>query len=226
MKKIVRIGKYHKNKLWLMMTAGCFALLILSYIFPKYSYITSAYNVLEDPEEEKIYIPLKVGTQVVYEMTTPGRPLFGFQPLIVSSSGERLQGDLVLRVTTSQEKELISETRYNLSDVDVEQYVYIPLSDFNKCNGTILLTLTYEGSSTEVFPNLIANHNMQTNSKTILNGKPMKGSLLTYHVYQKASYPLVYDLQILTLLFACVTVVAGINKNDKKQEQKYNKEET
>jgi len=225
MKKIVQILKGHKNKICVMMTAGCFALLILSYIYPKYSFITSAYNVMEAPEEERILIPMTAGTQLVYEMTTPNRPLFGIQPLIMNESGEVLPGDLIIRVMNTEEKEIISETIWNLSDLQGEQFVYIPLKDYKKCQGTIQILISYEHDESGLVPVFVANHNMETGSKTIVNGEEMEGSLLSYHVYRKASYPLVYDLQILTLLFAGVSVI-GVMKGNAEQKSKKQKKES
>lgn len=224
-KKIKKNINQHISLLIWIMTAGCFALLIVSYVFPKKTYITSAYNVLLGEDDQRFEIPLAPGNIITYEMTTPGKPLFGFQPLVTKKQAIIETGCIVFRIYSRdsyyKEGDYITEFRHNLVDISNEQYIFMPTPNYQLCNGNIIIEIFYDnvGVEGQYYPYLVASDTDKVRAITYENGIKTNGSLMCYHVYLKNNYPLVYDMQILLVfLLAIAMTITGYKKYGKDKE--------
>lgn len=210
--------------IWVMV-AGCLALLIVSYLFPKESFITSAYNVLLGEEDKRFDLSMDPGKVITYEMTTAGKPLFGFQPFITKHDATIEKGDIVFQIYNKDsyyhKGKYFSKIYYPLADISNEQYIYVSIPEYELCDGNIIIEIFYEedGAKGQDYPCLVANDNHIVKAITYENGMKIDGSLVCYHVYLKKDYPLVYDMQILFVFFLAIAMtITGCKKHGKETQ--------
>lgn len=224
-KKIINFINRHICLMIWIITAGCLALLIISYLFPKKSFVTSAYNVLLEEGESQFLIALEPGNVITYEMITAGKPLYGFQPLVTKNQSIIDTGYIVFRIYSRDayynQGEYLTELRHNLIDIIDEQYIFMPTPNYELCNGNIVIEIFYDNDGKEVqsYPYLVASNNNTVKAITYENGLKTNGSLMCYHVYLKNNYPLVYDMQILLIFFLAIAMtITGCKKYGQDKE--------
>lgn len=202
----------NKNIMWILpaITAGLFALLLFCILVPKKVIDTYKINVAEEEGDKEYLIPMEKEVPIIYEMNTGNRPMRGIHIAVAKNGGLFEKGAIVCNIFSKDKNSLVSENSYALNQGEDIQYVYIPFSDYEACSGAIEIQFTYdsEGNTANESPGLLANGRAVKDTVTKVEGEAIKGSLKTMYVYTHNTYPLVYDLRILTLLFfaACMTV--------------------
>lgn len=216
-----RIFIYIQNSItWILpaVTAGCILLLIASYRFPNQVLDTYTMNMEEEDDTEKM-IPLNEGKTVSLVMNTGMRPLKGIQVGINKQGGIFLEGAFLYCVYGADNHELLSSNSYNLSEGLDLQYVYLPLTDYEKCDGDIIIEFSYDSQSNETeTPALMANELPVEGVQTLVDGKITKDSLKGYYVYTHNTYPFVYDLKICVFFFFAVSMAVDYSAFGKKKK--------
>lgn len=201
-----------------ILTLLCFAGFIGSLLFPKKVLDTYSINVSEEEGDEEFLIPLNDGTSVYYELNTAGRPMKGIQPGI-SRQGASLEGvSLCYQVyehsadRQSRLGKLLSDNKYQVSEGDDIQYVYLPFADSEACVGDIIIRFYCEGLSGEAVPALLANHTLIDHTTTVIGSRILDGSLKVMYVYTHDTYPLLYDFRLMTCVFLAASMTVSYPK--------------
>lgn len=205
-----------KNITWILpaITAGLFALLLFSILVPKKVIDTYKTNVTEEEGDKEYLIPMEQEVPIIYEMNTGSRPMRGIHIAVAKNGGAFEKGAIICNIFSKDKNVLVSENRYVLYQGEDIQYVYIPFSDYEACSGAIEIQFIYdsEGNTANESPGLLANGRTVKDTVTKVDGQTIKGSLKTMYVYTHNTYPLVYDLRILTLLFFAASMTIPFKK--------------
>lgn len=187
--------------------------LILSYVKPRQALDTYEINMQENNDYN---IEIDKATTVEYYCDTGEKPLNGVQMGITRQGHEYTDGRIVCTVFKADDKSVLGSVSQNLNEILQVQYVYFPFTQMTQYSGNIIISFTYEGNDTE-YPAIIANDNTTENSKTLVNGREISGSLKAYYIYSHNTYPLVFDLKIFLAIFITVffTLPFGNKKNQK-----------
>lgn len=198
-------------------TLGLALLLVLSYIFPKQVIDTYKMNMDEEYAEE--LLALEEGSTISYTMNTGARPMKGIQPAISKQGGSFTDGILRYRVYLAQDDILVSDNAYALREGEDLQYVFLPFSDFERCQGDIRIDFLYEsGQDGNSAPAFLINSYRKEGTSTAVNGELLEGGLKGYSVYTHDTYPLVYDLKILICLFLAASMTVNFSRKKKSGE--------
>ena len=212
-----------------MITLFCLAGFIGSLIFPNEVLDTNRVNTEES--EEDFYISFLQGAEpveIAYEMTTEARPLKGVQ-VGIHKNGSTLAGaNLIYRVYVKQGNEetsynLVSENVYDLGSQTYDfQYVYLPFSSSDLCQGDVRITFCYEsGSGEETAPALRVNSTQLENTETSYRAAEeetiVEGGLLISYIYSHDTYPFLYDFRILTFVFLAASMTLSYKKPERKK---------
>lgn len=214
-----------------MITLFCLAGFIGSLIFPNEVLDTNTANMEETDSD--FYLPLgqeKGQVEVSYEMTTEARPLKGIQ-IGIHKNGEQLEGaNLIYRVYVKNQEQkdasyrLVSENVYDLGSQTYDfQYVYLPFSASESCQGQVLITFAYEpgeNADEKTFPSLRANQTQLESTITAYavdeNKEIVEGGLMVSYIYSHDTYPFLYDFRILTFVFLAASMSLSYKKPEKK----------
>lgn len=211
-----------------MITLFCLAGFIGSLVFPNEVLDTNRANTEES--EEDFYISFLRGeepVEIAYEMTTEARPLKGVQ-VGIHKNGSALAGaNLIYHVYVKQgdgSYKLVSENAYDLGSQTYDfQYVYLPFSSSDLCEGKVKITFCYQpaaGNTTDKAPALRVNATLLENTVTKYIVKKqeqiVEGGLLISYIYSHDTYPFLYDFRILTFVFLAATMTLSYKKPEKK----------
>ncbi|MCR5281952.1 MAG: hypothetical protein K6E18_01140, partial [Lachnospiraceae bacterium] len=182
-----------------------------SLIFPNSVLDTIHVNMQEEEGEDVILLPLSYEYPILYRVDTQGRPLQGVQPGIHKRGWDQ-QGQR-LRYTVFVGGQIVSENVYEISEGFDEQFVYLPFADPDACTGKLEIAFLLEADTKaepEMCAALEANHTEVKDYETVVYDEladevgacSLKGSL----IYSHNTYPLLYDMRILTFLFLAVSM--------------------
>lgn len=204
MKTTHSILNFIQNKIHIILPSITFllaVLLICSYLIPKKVIDTYQINITEEEGDTERLIPLE-DSVITYHMNTGSRPIMGIH-IGVAKNGNAYDTAAIICNVYTKEGTLVSENGYLLRQGEDMQYIYIPFENYEQCFGEITMEFTYEsGSDTGVTsPGILANGKELTDAYTEVDGRRVEGNMKTIYIYTHDTYPLVYDLRILTALF-------------------------
>ncbi len=222
-----------------LITVGVALLLVASWLLPNRVLDTYEMN-LTGSEDKEWMIALSEGSDVSYTMNTGNRPLRGIQPGISLQGGQFAEGQIRCQVYTEPSHTLVSDNAFPLSELTHNMqanldagadpalsmeamYTYIPFTDYQACEGDIVLVFTYESRGEQpsafagvdagevIVPGILVNSVQKDQTKTSVDGEILEGGLCGYTVYTHNTYPLLYDLRLLfvVLLAASMAVSLG-----------------
>lgn len=205
-----------------LVTLLLFIGLIISLLVPKKVIDTYKVNVTEEEGDTEVMIDLPAESELVHTMNTGSRPMLGIQIAISKNGSTYTNSVLSCEVYQTGTENLLSKNEYSLAQGEELQYIYIPFADYEKCMGTISIRFQYIDRDGNIgAPAILANGSSITGSGTIVNGAKYPGNIKCMYVYTHDTYPLVYDLRILFLMFLAATMTASIpGYFHKKGEQK------
>lgn len=188
--------------------------LIFSYVFPNEVIDTYAVNM---NEETQYKIPLDKESYIEYYLNSGIKPMIGIQLGISKEGSEFSDGKLVYEVYNS-DMQLLGAKELLLKDIYDIQYVYMPFDGMGECNGDLYLKLYYTGSDA-ASPAILANKTELEDAKTLVSGKEIEGNIMSCYIYSHNTYPLVFDLKIVLVMFIAVfcTLEGGIFKKNKQK---------
>ncbi|MEG1876062.1 MAG: hypothetical protein RRX92_08670 [Lachnospiraceae bacterium] len=213
---------------WILpaITAGLFVLLLFNMMVPKAVIDTYKINMVEEEGDKEYLLPLEVGQSILYQVDTGSRPMMGIHVGVSKNGGTFQTGELICTVSKTGEasEQPISETHIALAPLQELQYVYFPFEDYEACQGVIQISFRYDAQGTlGEYPSLLANGRQVVGANThkitisATDGMPEKnllldGNLKTMYIYTHDTYPLVYDLRILTLSFFAASMMLSYPK--------------
>lgn len=202
--------KIQQNIAWILplLTIGILVLLIFSYLVPKKVIDTYKTNITEENGDTEYLIPLNKETTIIYHMNTGSRPIMGMH-IGVSKNGNTFTEETIhCDIFTDNQKTQVSSNVYALNQGQDIQYVYLPFQNYEACMGNITIIFTYQSSNqtSDYYPSLLANGKEITNAYTQINGNKIEGNIKSIYIYTHDTYPLVYDLRILFVLFAAASM--------------------
>lgn len=202
------ISKIKSGAVLPVLTAALAVALVISMLVPKEVIDTYKINVLEEEGDGEYILPLKQQETLSYSMNTGSRPMRGIHIAVSKNGGAFTEGILKCSVSVEGRKEPVSVTEHLLSRGDNLQYVYLPFDHYEQCIGDIVIRFSYvaEGNTESEYPGILVNGSRVPNTETVFQGKPITGSLKSMYVYTHDTYPLVYDLRILALLFLAASM--------------------
>lgn len=221
-----------EKKLYIILpiiTLFCLAGFIGSLVFPNEVLDTNTANMEES--EEDIYLPLQKegkSIKIGYEMTTESRPLKGVQ-VGIDKNGQPLKGTVLnyhvyVKEEDKKEYTLVSENIYDLGSQTYDfQYVYLPFSNFEKCQGQVYISFFLNEEKTmENPPALRANDNRLEHTTTCYEEESgswtvMEGGLMLSYIYSHDTYPFLYEFRILTFVFLAASMTLSYEKAGKKR---------
>ena len=218
-----------QNIAWMLpvLTMSMIVLLAISYLVPKKVIDTYKTNITEEDGDNEYLIPLDLESTITYHMNTGSRPIMGIH-IGVSKNGNVFQNETITcKVFLDQQQTPVSENVYSLNQGEDVQYVYIPFENYESCIGDISITFNFDSSDQKAqsYPSILANGKEITNAYTQVNGDKIKGNIKNIYIYTHNTYPLVYDLRILVVLFAAASMALnykgilkehGRNRNENK----------
>lgn len=205
-----------------MITLFCLAGFIGSIIFPNQVLDTNTANMEES--EEDFYLSFgQEGkpVRICYEMTTETRPLKGIQVGIYKNGSElngvNLKYCVYVKKAEQEEYSPVSENIYELGSQTYDfQYVYLPFSDSEQCQGQVYITFEVENGSMEELPSLRANKKLLENTATgcMVDGvwETVDGGLMVSYIYSHDTYPFLYEFRILTFVFLAASMTVSYEK--------------
>lgn len=201
-------------------------LLVCSYLIPKKVIDTYQINVTEDEGDTEQLISLEEDSKITYHMNTGTRPIMGIH-IGVAKNGNAYDTAAILCNVYTEDGTLISENGYLLQQGEDMQYIYIPFQNYDKCFGEISMEFTYraENDTNVTPPGILANGKDLTDAYTEIDGNKLDGNLKTIYIYTHDTYPLVYDLRILTALFFAASMTVNYGKI-RKGKKRLRQEET
>lgn len=213
-----------------MITLFCLAGFIGSLIFPNQVLDTNTANMEET--EEDFYLPLQQGEdrkRIGYEMITEARPLKGIQ-IGIHKNGSQLAGVelkycVYVKDAGGEDYSLASENVYELGSQTYDfQYVYLPFSHSDKCQGQVYITFELqqeEQGNFGEYPSFKANKKQLEHTVTeyIEDGSTqvVDGGLMISYIYSHDTYPFLYDFRILTFVFLAASMTLSYEKLCKKR---------
>ena len=211
-----RIANFIQNKIHLILPLFTFVLVVLlvcSYLIPKKVIDTYRINTTEEEGDTEQLISLEENTVITYHMNTGTRPIMGMH-IGVGKNGNAYETAAIICNVYTQDGTLVSENGYLLNQGEDMQYVYIPFQNYTRCFGDIYMEFTYQpGSDTEVSaPGILTNGKELTNAYTEMDGNRLNGNIKTIYIYTHDTYPLVYDLRILVVLFFAASMAVNYGK--------------
>jgi len=188
-------------------------LLVCSYLIPKKVIDTYRINTTEDEGDTEQLLSLEEGTVVTYHMNTGTRPIMGMH-IGIGKNGNVYETAAIICNVYTDDGTLVSENGYLLSQGEDMQYIYIPFQNYTQCFGDIYMEFTYQpGNDTGVSaPGILTNGKELTNAYTEMNGNKLDGNIKTIYIYTHDTYPLVYDLRILVVLFFAASMAVNYGK--------------
>ncbi|MDD2970590.1 MAG: hypothetical protein PHE02_00465 [Lachnospiraceae bacterium] len=202
-----------------IITAMLAVMLVCSYLIPKKVIDTYRTNTTEDEgDSERIQI-LEPGMKLTYHMNTGSRPMMGIHVGVAKNGNTYDTAAMICNVYTA-DGTLVSGNGYLLNQGEDVQYVYLPFQDYEKCRGDITMEFTYtlETDENVTAPGLLMNGKVLTDAHTELDGSKMDGNLKTIYIYTHDTYPLVYDLRILVVLFFAASMMVNYKKSGDNRE--------
>lgn len=213
-----------------IVTLFCLAGFIGSLIFPNQVLDTNTANMEESGED--FYLSFGQEGQPVrirYEMTTEARPLKGIQ-VGIHKNGSELHGVnlkycVYVKAAGREEYSLVDENIYELGSQTYDfQYVYLPFSHSEQCQGQVYITFEVENGSMEELPSLRVNKKRLENTFTgyVVDGieEAVDGGLMISYIYSHDTYPFLYDFRILTFVFLAASMTLSYEKLRKKSTWK------
>lgn len=188
--------------------------LIFSYVFPNEVIDTYAVNM---NEETQYKILLDKESYIEYYLNSGIKPMIGIQLGISKEGNDFSDGRIVYEVYNS-DMQLLGTNELLLKDIYDIQYVYLPFAGMGECNGDLYLKLYYTGNDQAV-PAILANKTELEDAKTLVAGSEIEGNIMSCYIYSHNTYPLVFDLKIILVMFIAVfcTLEGGIFKRNKQK---------
>lgn len=220
----MRVLHFMKSKIWKAhvilpaITLFCLAGFIASLLFPNTVLDTYVINMEEEEGDTEQLVPLSLGKEnsLYYTMDTQGRSMRGIQVGIAKNGKEFADTTLVYVVSDADSLEVLSENRYAIKDGQDLQYVYLPYTNSDACEGKIRIDFYLEGEAKdgEVSPCLVTNHK-EVKDTIFFDGvitedvRENPPSLKCNYIYSHDTYPFLYDFRIMTFVFLAVSMATG-----------------
>lgn len=211
-----------KNIVYLLpiVTVGLIILLIFSFVVPKKVIDTYKTNTTEEENDKEYLIPLTETDTISYHMNTGTRPMMGIHIGLAKNGNTFTNGTIICNIYADESKENESEhiaysnpisvNSYSLNQGEDVQYIYIPFQNYEQVKGDICIVFNFrpDGEPKEAYLGILANGREIKDAFTQVNEKRISGNIKTMYIYTHNTYPLVYDLRILVVLFiaACMTL--------------------
>ena len=204
------------NIVFPVLTLIALAGFIGSLLFPNRVLDTYIMNMEEEEGDTLVLLPLSYEKPLLYEVETIAGPMQGLQ-LGINKRGQDLSG-LTLHYSVETGGNIVSDNRYDLSQGDELQYVFLPFENPDACTGELTVSLLLETAGEkdpERVPYLEANHSAVSGTRTILydgiETDPLEKadeivSLRGSHIYSHDTYPFLYDARILLCIFLAVSM--------------------
>ncbi len=209
--KIMELFEKYGNLFVLFCIAISALGIVLSYVFPNESFDSIDVNLEEGSDFE---IPLTQGSFVEYKCNSGERPMAGIQVYISKKDAEFTDGRLIYEVYNGDGTKLLGAGEQLLKDLSDEQFVYLPFTGMNECNGDLTIKIYYMGSEATA-PVVIANQKAVENASTFVDGSLITGNIKSSYIYINYTHPLVFDLKVMLAIFVTVFFTLGSKRNRK-----------
>ena len=217
----------NKNKgiLLPLMTFLLLVLLIVSFLIPKKVIDTYKVNISEEEGDAEYLLPLEADHVITHQLNTESRPMLGIQVALSKNGAIYEQSVLYYDVYSTETQTLLSHNEYLLSQGEDLQYVYLPFDNYEACLDEITISFRYENrdDSSVKAPSLIANARQLTTGKTLVDQRIIEGNIKCMYIYTHNTYPLVYDLRIILLVFLAASMSASWKIPALKKEKNHEK---
>ena len=242
------VRRFFVDKIWKayvilpMITLLCLAGFIGSLLFPNKVLDTYVINMSEEEGDTEVLLPLSrvAYKQVAYRVDTGNRPMRGIQIGINKQGKEITANNLRYQVYADEGIEdlemtqilkngrLLSDTVYDLAQGDNLQYVYLPFSNYEACQGKLVIVFAIEpkvaqdAAQEEIA--IMANHHETEGTQTrYMTDKTAYAaedyaqveavnrdlSLKCSYIYTHNTYPFLYDFRIMTFVFLAASMAVG-----------------
>ncbi len=203
-----------------LMTLLLAILLLVSFVVPKMVIDTIKVNTTEEEGDVEYPLLLEEGTFLVHQMNTESRPLFGIQSALFKNGIQYEKSILHCDVYEANTEIRLSSNQYQLSQGEDLQYIYIPFADYEACVGELEIRFWYENLDGEAAkpPSLLANGRVFNETRTFFAGEELPGTIKCMYVHTHATYPLVYDLRILLVVFLAASATVTWKTPFRKKE--------
>jgi len=207
------------------MTFLLLVLLIVSFLIPKKVIDTYKINTSEEEGDTEYLLPLGANQVITHQLTSASRPMFGIQVGLSKNGADYEQSVLYYDVYSTETQTLLSHNEYLLSQGEDLQYVYLPFDNYESCLDEITISFHYENRDDSVIaaPSLLANGRNLSTSKTLVDQSLISGNIKCMYIYTHDTYPLVYDLRIMLLVFLAASMTASWNIPAVKKEKNHEK---
>lgn len=217
----------NKNKgiLLPLMTLLLLVLLIVSFLIPKKVIDTYKVNISEEEGDAEYLLSLEADHVITHQLNTESRPMLGIQVALSKNGAIYKQSVLYYDVYSTETQTLLSHNEYLLSQGEDLQYVYLPFDNYKSCLDEITISFRYENrdDSSVKAPSLIANARQLTTGKTLVDQRIIEGNIKCMYIYTHNTYPLVYDLRIILLVFLAASMSVSWKIPALKKEKNHEK---
>lgn len=200
--------------LLVILSIACLCVLILSHIFPKYTYKSLEYHVLMADDENSKPLSLEPGNIASFTIDTGSSGINGIQPCFYWGSDERPDGTIVIDAYDADlypnDGCYLGQARTTLATDLATAYSYAEFSYETAFKGNLRFEIRYEsGSNPALYPFLMTT-DKQGKGELTYDGVSMQGDLLMYFVRIVKTYPLIFDARMVLLIsLALLCIIPG-----------------
>ena len=207
------------------MTILLLVLLIVSFLIPKKVIDTYKVNTSEEEGDIEYLLSLESNQVITHQLNSEGRPMLGIQVALSKNGAVYEKSVLNYDVYSTNTQTLLSHNEYLLSQGEDLQYIYLPFNNYESCLDEISISFYYENKDapSTAAPSLLANARELSTGKTLSDERMLKGNIKCMYVYSHDTYPLVYDLRILVLVFLAASMTISWNIPVLKKERNHEK---